>query len=122
MGSFRFFPYNGMAVTDKRTIHGEHGVALGWDYFCFGWTPCVGPILGMILTLAGSSGRIGTGLLLLTVYSLGLATPFFFMALAYHRFYKWTKDPSHSRLITLLTGHRCWYSALPTVLPYCPPI
>ncbi|HHT49769.1 MAG TPA: cytochrome c biogenesis protein CcdA [Firmicutes bacterium] len=103
---FRFFPLQReWRLQIKEPFTGSMGWLLAGITFAFGWTPCVGPILGMILTLAGSSGRIGTGLLLLTVYSLGLATPFFFMALAYHRFYKWTKKIlSYSRLITLLTG------------------
>src|SRR3989344_3063397 len=44
--------------------------------FAFGWTPCVGPILGSILTLAASSATIGQGAFLLSVFSLGLAVPF----------------------------------------------
>ncbi|MEK7519478.1 MAG: cytochrome c biogenesis protein CcdA [Patescibacteria group bacterium] len=48
--------------------------------FAFGWTPCVGPILGSILTLAASSATIGQGAFLLTVFSLGLATPFLIIA------------------------------------------
>jgi cytochrome c-type biogenesis protein len=45
--------------------------------FAIGWTPCVGPILGAILTLAASTGGTNTGILLLSSYSLGLAVPFF---------------------------------------------
>ena len=44
--------------------------------FGFGWSPCVGPILGMILTLAGSSDTVMQGVGLLTIYSAGLAVPF----------------------------------------------
>ncbi len=53
--------------------------------FAFGWTPCVGPILGSILTLAGSSGDVGYGAFLLAVYSLGLGVPFVIVALAFSR-------------------------------------
>jgi cytochrome c-type biogenesis protein len=45
-------------------------------FFSAGWAPCVGPILGSILTLAMSGGSITQGLLLLTAYSAGLAIPF----------------------------------------------
>ncbi len=44
--------------------------------FGFGWTPCIGPILGSIITLAALEENIGKGILLLSFYSLGLAIPF----------------------------------------------
>ena len=44
--------------------------------FAFGWTPCIGPILGSILILASTTENIGKGILLLSSYSLGLAIPF----------------------------------------------
>lgn len=48
--------------------------------FAFGWTPCIGPVLGTALTLAASSATAGTGALLLFMFSLGLATPFLLVA------------------------------------------
>ncbi len=54
--------------------------------FAFGWTPCVGPILGSILVLAGASQSLREGLLYLSVYSLGLGLPFFLSALAMNGF------------------------------------
>lgn len=48
--------------------------------FAFGWTPCVGPILGSILALAASSATIGQGAFLLAIFSLGLAAPFLIIA------------------------------------------
>jgi cytochrome c-type biogenesis protein len=59
-------------------------VALG-AAFGAGWTPCIGPILGVILSIAGSSGSLSTGVGLLLVYSLGLAIPFLLAALAWDR-------------------------------------
>jgi cytochrome c-type biogenesis protein len=50
--------------------------------FAAGWTPCVGPILGSILTLAGTSGAVSTGVTLLAAYSAGLALPFLLASLA----------------------------------------
>ncbi len=44
--------------------------------FAFGWTPCIGPILGSIITLSASEATIYKGVLLLTFYSIGLAIPF----------------------------------------------
>jgi cytochrome c-type biogenesis protein len=48
--------------------------------FAFGWTPCIGPVLGPILTLAGGRETVGEGALLLLVYSLGLGLPFLIAA------------------------------------------
>lgn len=48
--------------------------------FAFGWTPCVGPILGSILLLASSTATVGQGAMLLSVFSLGLAIPFLIIA------------------------------------------
>ncbi|HEX2952707.1 MAG TPA: cytochrome c biogenesis protein CcdA [Bacillota bacterium] len=53
--------------------------------FAIGWTPCIGPILGSILTLAGSQGDLSQGVLLLSMYSMGLAFPFILLALAFER-------------------------------------
>ena len=44
--------------------------------FAFGWTPCIGPILGSILALSATEASIGKGILLLSFYSIGLAIPF----------------------------------------------
>lgn len=49
--------------------------------FAFGWTPCIGPVLGPILTLAGGRETVGEGALLLAAYSLGLGIPFIVAAL-----------------------------------------
>lgn len=49
--------------------------------FAFGWTPCIGPVLGAILTMSASSAHIETGALLLAVYSAGLGLPFLVAAL-----------------------------------------
>jgi len=49
--------------------------------FAFGWTPCIGPVLGAILTLSASTADVAKGSLLLAVYSLGLGLPFLLAAL-----------------------------------------
>ena len=49
--------------------------------FAFGWTPCIGPVLGPILTLAGGRETVGEGAMLLGAYSLGLGIPFLLAAL-----------------------------------------
>ena len=55
-------------------------------FFAAGWTPCVGPILGAILFLAGTGETAGTGVLMLGAYSLGLGIPFFASALGLNAF------------------------------------
>ena len=55
--------------------------ALMGVFFSAGWSPCVGPTLGVILTISGFSGDIAKGLQLLTAYSMGLAVPFLAAAL-----------------------------------------
>ena len=65
--------------------------------FGAGWTPCIGPVLGAILTLAGTQDTVWAGVGLLSVYSLGLAIPFLLSALALDAFLK-----AFSRFRTLL--------------------
>ncbi|MBR71659.1 MAG: cytochrome C biogenesis protein [Rhodospirillaceae bacterium] len=48
--------------------------------FAFGWTPCIGPVLGSILTLSARSGEISNGVILLAIYSIGLGIPFIIAA------------------------------------------
>ncbi|MCX6827240.1 MAG: cytochrome c biogenesis protein CcdA, partial [candidate division Zixibacteria bacterium] len=52
--------------------------------FAFGWTPCIGPILGSILTMAANETTIGRGVLLLSFYSAGLGIPFILTALLFN--------------------------------------
>ena len=49
--------------------------------FGFGWTPCIGPVLGAILTVSALSSTVSAGIVLLTVYSLGLGVPFLISAI-----------------------------------------
>lgn len=54
--------------------------------FGAGWTPCIGPILGAILTMAGTAGELSTGVGLLAVYGAGLGVPFFLAAVGFSAF------------------------------------
>src|SRR6202012_4585600 len=54
--------------------------------FAFGWTPCIGPILAAILSVAASSSTVGKGAALLAVYSLGLGIPFLLAAFMAEQF------------------------------------
>lgn len=60
--------------------------------FAFGWTPCIGPILGSILVLAATEENINKGILLLVSYSLGLALPFILSGYLIQRFLIFSKN------------------------------
>ena len=60
--------------------------------FAFGWTPCIGPILGSILVLAATEENVKMGILLLTFYSLGLAVPFIFAGYLMQKFLLFSKN------------------------------
>ena len=60
--------------------------------FAFGWTPCIGPILGSILVLASTEENINKGIMLLSVYSLGLAIPFIFSGYLIQKFLIFSKN------------------------------
>jgi cytochrome c-type biogenesis protein len=76
---------------DKR-MHNVGGGKTAWGAFAvgfafaFGWTPCIGPILATILAIAGSQGTVAKGILLLAIYSLGLAVPFLVTSFGIDRF------------------------------------
>src|SRR5438552_9945581 len=79
--------------TDAR-LHSVKGNSTVWGSFiigfafAFGWTPCVGPILAVILGFAAAQDSVTKGILLLSIYSLGLAVPFLLTALLIERFMK----------------------------------
>jgi len=68
---------------------GYLGSAVVGITFGAAWTPCVGPILGAILTLAAARESVGHGAVLLAAYAAGLAIPFVVAALALDRFLAW---------------------------------
>jgi len=72
-----------------RKPSGYLGSAVVGITFGAAWTPCIGPILGAILTLAATQTTVGQGTALLAVYALGLAIPFLITALALDRFLVW---------------------------------
>jgi cytochrome c-type biogenesis protein len=59
--------------------------------FAVAWIPCVGPILGAILTLAATSSEIGRGVFYLATYAAGLAVPFFLSAVAVNSFFEFSQ-------------------------------
>jgi cytochrome c-type biogenesis protein len=73
--------------------------------FAFGWTPCIGPILGGILGLAANSGTMAKGVFLLWVYSLGLAVPFLLTSLGVDRFLVfYGRFRRHLHVVEVLSG------------------
>ncbi len=73
--------------------------------FALGWTPCVGPILGAILTLAWSSNGVWEGALLLITYSLGMGIPFILIGLAWGAIMPiWKSINRYLGLISIISG------------------
>jgi len=73
--------------------------------FAAGWTPCIGPILASILVVAASSGQVGQGVGLLSVYSLGMGIPFLLSGLLFHQFLAaFKRFRKHIRLVEIGTG------------------
>jgi cytochrome c-type biogenesis protein len=84
---------------------GAIGAALVGAAFAFGWTPCVGPILGGILTLAAGHDTVLQGMGMLMVYSAGLAVPFLLAAWSVERFLgALRRVRDHFRTIELVSG------------------
>ena len=74
----------GVHLRDRPT--GYLGSVLVGITFGAGWVPCVGPVLGSVLTLAGTAQTAGTGMQMLAAYAAGLGIPFFLSALLLDRF------------------------------------
>ena len=73
--------------------------------FAFGWTPCIGPILGSILVLAATEESINKGILLLIFYSLGLALPFILSGYLIQKFLIFSKNfKKNINLVTKIGG------------------
>jgi cytochrome c-type biogenesis protein len=87
--------FNLRLLNQERRLHLERkpvgylGSLLVGMAFAAGWTPCIGPVLGAILGLAATSNDVLRGMLLLTVYSAGLAIPFLIAAVAVDSFLDW---------------------------------
>lgn len=80
-GAFRFALLNRewRFAGGSASASGPGAFVLGFA-FAFGWTPCIGPILGSILTLSATQAAVSDGIALLSIYSLGLAVPFLLVA------------------------------------------
>ncbi len=86
IGVFRikFLNYEKKFHTGKKI--GPLGSFVAGLAFAFGWTPCIGPVLAAILAIAAQQDTIGKGIILLSVYSLGLGIPFLVTSLSINAF------------------------------------
>jgi len=97
-------------LADKR-LHQVKGGSTPWGAFvigfafAFGWTPCVGPILAVILGFAAAQDSVFKGIVLLAVYSMGLAVPFLLTSLGIERFLKfYSRFRSHMHAVEVASG------------------
>ncbi len=110
LGVFRI----GIMDREMRLDAGDRGGSAFGAYvlglaFAFGWTPCIGPQLGAILTLAASETSVARGTALLGVYALGLGVPFLLVAALFPRltrFMGWIKR--HTDRIERIMGLLLW--------------
>ncbi|MBI5375436.1 MAG: cytochrome c biogenesis protein CcdA [Candidatus Schekmanbacteria bacterium] len=73
--------------------------------FAFGWTPCIGPVLGAILALASAQDSVKEGMVLLSFYSAGLGIPFLLTSLGINQFFRFFgKVKKHFRTIEIVAG------------------
>jgi cytochrome c-type biogenesis protein len=96
--------------TDAR-LHHVKGGSTPWGAFvigfafAFGWTPCVGPILSLILGLAAAQDSVTKAIFLLAIYSMGLAVPFLLTSVGIERFLKfYTRFRSHMHALEVASG------------------
>ena len=88
--NIKFLNYEKRVQTDiKRHFFSPALIGMA---FAFGWTPCIGPILGSILVLASTEESLQQGILLLTFYSVGLAVPFILAGYLIQRFLVFSKN------------------------------
>ncbi len=96
--------------SDKRLHNMKGGSTVGGAFligfaFAFGWTPCVGPILSVILGFAAAQDSVAKGVLLLAIYSLGLAVPFLLTSLGIERFLKfYSRFKTHMHALEVGSG------------------
>lgn len=90
-------------IKDRR--FGYVGAVLIGAAFAFGWTPCIGPILGGILTYAGTLEKVNQGVFLLLMYSLGLGIPFLLTAIGINQFWRFfNRIKKYMRLLEVTSG------------------
>jgi cytochrome c-type biogenesis protein len=106
MGVFRIaFLESEKRIQANRKPAGALGAVLVGIAFAFGWSPCIGPILGGILALAASKETVWEGVELLAVYSVGLGIPFLLTSIAINQFFAVSRRiRKHYHTIELVSG------------------
>ncbi len=100
-----FLDYDTRAQTAPDPRFGYLSSAMMGVFFSAGWSPCVGPVLGALLTLALGAEGVGRAAGLLTAYSLGLAVPFLIAALAIGQVTALIRKYSkYTRYVSIVTG------------------
>jgi cytochrome c-type biogenesis protein len=99
------------ALYQEKRMHAQHkrlgvvGSFLVGVAFAFGWSPCIGPILGGILAYAGTQETVSQGMVLLAAYSAGLGIPFIVAGLSIDAFFRLTtRFKKHFRAIEVASG------------------
>ena len=100
--NLNFLNYEKRIYTEKKS--GIFTSLLVGMAFGFGWTPCIGPILGSILALASTEQSLNRGILLLVFYSLGLAIPFILSGYLIQKFLVFSKNIKSKINIILKSG------------------
>ena len=100
--NLNFLNYEKRIYTEKKS--GVLSSLLVGMAFGFGWTPCIGPILGSILALASTEQSLNKGILLLVFYSLGLAIPFILSGYLIQKFLVFSKNIKSKMNIIMKTG------------------
>jgi cytochrome c-type biogenesis protein len=100
-----FLNYDTRRTYQSSSSAGYASSAMMGVFFSAGWAPCVGPVLGAVLTLSLTSAALSQGVVLLTAYSIGLAIPFLIAALGVGRVAELMRDHSRAvRLVSMGTG------------------
>ena len=100
--NLNFLNYEKRIYTEKKS--GIFSSLLVGMAFGFGWTPCIGPILGSILALASTEQNLNRGILLLFFYSLGLAIPFILSGYLIQKFLVFSKNIKSKIIIIMKIG------------------
>ncbi len=100
----KFFDYEKRITADKKTFHFFSAFIIGMA-FGAGWTPCIGPLLGSILIIAGNRQSLLEGISLLSIYSAGLAIPFLIISIFIEKILEFLKKIlKRARILHMASG------------------